>query len=62
MYLSTAYLNKMDSKSILMNNVMKIDYKNGFYYLTDLMERTMEIKGKLLSANLVDGYVIFQEE
>ena len=58
MCLSTAYLNKMDSKSILMNNVMKIDYKNGFYYLTDLME----IKGKLLSANLVDGYVIFQEE
>ena len=62
MCLSTAYLNKMDSNSILMNNVMKIDYKNGFYYLTDLMERTMEIKGKLLSANLVDGYVIFQEE
>lgn len=62
MCLSTAYLNKMDSKSILMNNVMKIDYKNGFYYLTDLMERTMEIKGKLLSANLVDGYVFFQEE
>ena len=62
MCLSTAYLNKMDSKSILMNNVMKIDYKNGFYYLTDLMERTMEIKGKLLSANLVDGSVIFQEE
>ena len=62
MCLSTAYLNKMDSKSILMNNVMKIDCKNGFYYLTDLMERTMEIKGKLLSANLVDGYVIFQEE
>lgn len=62
MCLSTAYLNKMDSKSILMNNVMKIDYKNGFYYLTDLMERTMEIKDKLLSANLVDGYVIFQEE
>ena len=29
--------------------------------LTDLMDRTLEIPGKLKEANLVDGFVIVQE-
>ncbi len=58
MCLSTVYSNKIDEKNILMKNVMSIETKGNFLILTDLMERKMEIKGSLIKANLVDGYVI----
>ena len=44
-----------------MKNVMAIDCKDGCVILTDLMERTVAIEGQLVSANLVDGYVIVKE-
>lgn len=62
MCLSTVYSNKIDEKNILMKNVMSIETKGNFLILTDLMERKMEIKGSLIKANLVDGYVIVRPE
>ena len=44
-----------------MKNVMRIDIQDGCVLLTDLMERTVAIEGQLLSANLVDGFVIVKE-
>ena len=61
MCLSTVYRNKMDAESIVMKNVMSIECQDGMVILTDLMERTVAIQGKLVSANLVDGFVIVQE-
>ncbi len=58
MCLSTVYKNKIDEKNILMKNVMSVETYNDVLILTDLMERKLEIKGKLNKANLVDGYVI----
>ena len=52
MCLSTVYKNAKTEENIVIRNVMSI---------TDLMERTVAIQGKLLSANLVDGFVIVQE-
>jgi predicted RNA-binding protein len=40
---------------------MSIECKDGLVLLTDLMERTVAIEGKLVSANLVDGFVIVEE-
>ena len=61
MCLSTVYKNVMEPASIAMKNVMRIECKDGCVILTDLMERSVAIEGYLVSANLVDGYVIVQE-
>ncbi len=58
MCLSTVYQDKMDSSSILMKNVMRIECHGGQVILTDLMERKLTIDGELEQANLVDGFVI----
>ena len=44
-----------------MRNVMRLECKDGCVILTDLMDRTVAIEGELVSANLVDGYVIVKE-
>ena len=61
MCLSTVYKNTMAPETIVMKNVMRIDIQDGCVLLTDLMERTVAIEGQLLSANLVDGFVIVKE-
>ena len=61
MCLSTVYKNKMDPATIAMKYVMAIECRDGCVILTDLMERQLVIKGQLEKANLVDGYVIVQE-
>lgn len=61
MCLSTVYKNTFDPQSILMKNVMRIDCKDGQVILTDLMDRTLTIEGRLVQANLVDGIAIVEE-
>ena len=61
MCLSTVYKNTMAPEAIAMKNVMSIECQDGTVILTDLMERTVAIEGTLVSANLVDGYVIVKE-
>lgn len=61
MCLSTVYKNTMEESSMVMKNVMRIDCKDGVVILTDLMDRTLEIPGTLVQANLVDGFVIIKE-
>lgn len=62
MCLSIVYKNKKDDKNVLMRNVMRIETKKDLLVLTDLMERKMEVSGKLAEANLVDGFVIVDTE
>ena len=61
MCLSTVYKNEKTEQNIAMRNVMQIQCKDGCVILTDLMDRTMAIEGQLVSANLVDGFVIVKE-
>ena len=61
MCLSTVYKNTMEPANIAMRNVMLIQCRDGKVILTDLMERTMEIPGTLVEANLVDGFVVVKE-
>ena len=61
MCLSTVYKNTKSPEAIVMKNVMALECRDGMVILTDLMERTMAIEGQLVSANLVDGYVIVKE-
>ncbi len=61
MCLSTVYKNVMTPETVVMKNVMRIECQDGCVILTDLMERSVAIEGRLLSANLVDGFVIVEE-
>lgn len=61
MCLSTVYKNKMEPESIAMKNVMRIECKGDSVVLTDLMERSLSIRGTLECANLVEGFVIVKE-
>lgn len=61
MCLSTVYKNKMTPEQIAMRNVMRIECKGGEVILTDLMDRTLAIRGELVEANLVDGFVVVKE-
>lgn len=61
MCLSTVYKNTMTADAVAMRNVMRIECKDGYVILTDLMERQVTIQGTLESANLVDGFVIVKE-
>ena len=61
MCLSTVYKNTMAPEAVVMKNVQRIDFKDGCIILTDLMERSVAIEGELVSANLVDGFVIVKE-
>ena len=61
MCLSTVYKNEKKEEAVVMRNVMSIECKDGCVILTDLMERTVAVEGTLVSANLVDGFVIVKE-
>ena len=61
MCLSTVYKNQKTEAAVAMRNVMRIECRDGLVILTDLMDRTLEIQGQLLEANLVDGFVIVKE-
>lgn len=61
MCLSTVYRNAKTEDAIIMKNVMSIECKDGCIILTDLMDRQVAVEGELVSANLVDGFVIVKE-
>ena len=61
MCLSTVYKNAKEPATMLMKNVVSITCKEGSVLLTDLMDHSVAIEGKLELANLVDGFVIVKE-
>ena len=61
MCLSTVYKNKMVPENVVLRNVMRIECKDGTVILTDLMDRQVAIEGRLVEANLVDGFVVVEE-
>lgn len=62
MCLSTAYRNTKTPEAIFMKNVMEIQIKDGVILLTDLLGNEMAVEGTLQEANLVEGFVLSQEE
>ena len=62
MCLSTAYRNANTPEAIFMKNVMEIQIKDGVILLTDLLGNETAVEGTLQEANLVEGFVLIQEE
>lgn len=61
MCLSTVYKNTQTPETVAMRNVMRIECRDGYVLLTDLMERQVAIEGTLEMANLVEGVAIVKE-
>ena len=61
MCLSTVYKNKKSPEDVIMQNVMKVECRDGCVILTDLMDRQVAVEGQLQEANLVAGFVIVRE-
>ena len=61
MCLSTVYKNKKSPEDVIMQNVMKVECRDGCVILTDLMDRQVAVEGQLQEGNLVDGFVIVRE-
>lgn len=61
MCLSTVYKNEKTPEAVIMKNVMQLECRDGCVILTDLMDRTVSVEGELVSANLVEGFVIVKE-
>ena len=51
----------MEPQNVVLRNVMRIECQEGTVILTDLMDRQVALEGRLLEANLVDGFVIVEE-
>ena len=62
MCLSTVYKNEKTPANIVLKNVVSIECQDDCVILTDLMDRSVVIQGQLISANLVDGFVIVKEK
>lgn len=61
MCLSTVYKNTKEPENVVLRNVMRIECKDGTVILTDLMDRQVALEGRLVEANLVDGFVVVKE-
>ena len=60
MCLSTAYKNRQSDNLILMKNVMNISVDGKDIILTDLMENTETIRGRLKKVDMIDNYIIIE--
>lgn len=58
MCLSTVYRDAVEPTNVAMQNVMKIECRDGSVILTDLFDRQLTIEGELIMANLVDGVAV----
>ena len=61
MCLSTVYKNTMEPQIVVLRNVMHIKCEEDSVILTDLMDRQVVLQGRLVEANLVDGFVVVEE-
>ena len=61
MCLSTVYRNRKAPEAVVMQNVMRLECKDGCVILTDLLERQVAIEGEILMADLIGGMVVINE-
>ena len=61
MCLATAYKDRQSTNNIVMKSVQRFQCEGDTVILTDLMERQLTIRGRVLAADLTKGYVLVQE-
>lgn len=61
MCLSTVYRSEKKPGNIILNNVQRIEDLGGTIVLTNLMEQQVSVEGRIVVADLVEGYVVLEE-
>ena len=60
MCLSNVYRGSIGDNNLLLNNVRRLECKDGVVTLTDIMERQMTIEGDILMVDLIANQVIIK--
>ena len=58
MCLSNVYKRQISDNNLLLNNVQRIECRNGTIVLTDIMERQITVEGEILLVDLIENKVI----
>ena len=58
MCLSNVYKRQISDNNLLLNNVQRIECRNGTIVLTDIMERQVSVEGEILLVDLIENKVI----
>lgn len=61
MCLSTVYKSSQSPANLILNNVQRIENRDGVIVLTDLMDREVAVEGRIMLADLVGGVVVIEE-
>lgn len=61
MCLSTVYKNEKTPANLVLSNVQRIEDRGGTIVLTNIMEQQVALEGRILVADLVEGYVVLEE-
>lgn len=61
MCLSTVYKESQTPENLVLNNVQRIEDRNGTIVLTNIMDQQVAVEGRILMADLVGGVVILEE-
>jgi len=62
MCLSTVYRSEKMPQNVILNNVQRIEDKGGTIVLTNIMEQQVAVEGRILLADLVEGFVVLEEK
>ena len=61
MCLAMVYTDKAAPENLVLSNVQRIDCKDGFVYLTDLLDRQVVVEGEIVSVDLVGNTTIIRK-
>lgn len=61
MCLSTVYKNGREPENIILSNVQRIEDRGGTIVLTNIMEQQVAVEGRIVMADLVEGFVVLEE-
>ena len=62
MCLSNVYENSVERKNLILSNEQRIDCKDGFVVLVDLVQRETRVEGRLLTIDLVGNTAIIVKD
>lgn len=62
MCLSKVFVQSGTTEKMLLNNIQKISFDGDTLVFTDLLEKETRLKGRLLSADLVNGRIVVETE
>jgi len=61
MCLSTVYKKNRSPENLVLNNVQRIEERDGVIVLTNIMDQEVAVEGRIVMADLIGGVVVIAE-